>query len=323
MKIGIDIMGSDQGPAELVKAVQRFVSDYDAECTLYGDIEACQHIVDHPKIKKVITTQIMEMEDGPLAIRRKKDASMVVALEDCIAGKTDGIVSAGSTGALLSAGVLLSKMLPNMDRPALMAIIPNLSKTATIFLDVGANSENTPEQLVQFAILGNVYSKSVLGNKNPRVALLNIGSEAKKGDETHIEAFAQLSKCGSINFLGNCEGRDILNDKADVIVTDGFSGNIALKTVEGTVSAFSTLLKKAVMANLITKIGGALLKKSLKAERDHLDYQKHGGALLAGCNHAIIKAHGSSNQEAFYHAIRQCAIVIQSDAISTMKKELL
>lgn len=320
MKLGIDLMGSDLGPSELLKAVVRFLNDYPVDIVVYGSDEPMIH---HQRLTWVKTSQVMEMEDGPMAIRRKKDASMVVAVEDCIANKTDAVISAGSTGALLSAAVLLSKPLPSIERPALLANIPNAKQTVSVFCDMGANSSNTPDQLAQFAVLGHIYAKSMNQINQPTVGLLNIGSEQKKGDELHQEAFKKIKALSQLNFVGNLEGRDLLSGNVDVIVTDGFSGNIALKTVEGTVSAFGQLIKEAIMSTFLTKIGGLLIKKSLSIKKDRYDYRKHGGAMLAGVHHPIIKAHGSSDQEAFYHAIRQAYQIVEAQVIEKMKREFI
>lgn len=322
MKIGVDVMGSDLGPQELLKACLRYVSDHDVDLAVYGNQEDLD-TVSHPRIIKVPTTFVLTMDAGPLAVKRHPDASMVKAISDCTLGFNDGVVSAGSSAALLSCGVMISKMIPGIERPAFLADIPNTVSTSTVLLDMGANSENSAEHLCQFAVLGTAFAQTTKNIERPTVGLLNIGSEDKKGDMVHKDAVAKLRTMENINFFGNIEGRDVLNGIVDVLVADGFSGNIALKTVEGTVVAFNQMIKGVIKTNWLTFIGGYLIKKELSRMKDKLNYQKYGGALLAGLNHVIIKAHGSSNEEAFYNAIRQAHALAAGGVVEKIKRNLI
>jgi glycerol-3-phosphate acyltransferase PlsX len=322
MRIGVDVMGSDLGPKELLKSCLRFVSEIDAELVVYGNIEDL-NAIDHPRILKIPTTYVLTMDDGPLAVKRHPDASMVKAISDCVAGGSQGVVSAGSSAALLSCGVMISKMIPGIERPAFLAAIPNTIGTSTVLLDMGANSENSSDHLCQFAVLGSAFAQTMLNIEKPTIGLLNIGSEDKKGDLIHKDAVIKLRAMDKINFTGNIEGRDVLNGLVDVLVADGFSGNIALKTVEGTVVAFNQMIKEVIKTNRLTMIGGFLIKEELTKMKDRLNYQKYGGALLAGLNHVIIKAHGSSNEEAFYNAIRQAYKLASKGVVEKIKRDLI
>ncbi|PKM70207.1 MAG: phosphate acyltransferase [Firmicutes bacterium HGW-Firmicutes-19] len=322
MKIGVDVMGSDLGPKELLKSCLRFVNENDVQLVIYGNQEELDSI-DHPRIIKIPTTYVLTMDDGPLAVKRHPNASMVKAITDCVAGENDAVVSAGSSGALLSCGVMISKMIPGIERPAFLAAIPNTIGTSTVLLDMGANSENSSDHLCQFAVLGHAFAQTTMNIEHPTIGLLNIGTEDKKGDLVHKDAVAKLRAMEKINFTGNIEGRDVLNGVVDVLVADGFSGNIALKTVEGTVLAFNQMIKEVIKTNRLTMIGGYLIKEELTKMKDKMNYQKYGGALLAGLNHVIIKAHGSSNEEAFYNAIRQAHKLVGGNVVDKIKRDLL
>ena len=322
MKIGVDVMGSDLGPKELLKSCLRFVNENDVQLVIYGNQEELDSI-DHPRIIKIPTTYVLTMDDGPLAVKRHPNASMVKAITDCVAGENDAVVSAGSSAALLSCGVMISKMIPGIERPAFLAAIPNTIGTSTVLLDMGANSENSSDHLCQFAVLGHAFAQTTMNIEHPTIGLLNIGTEDKKGDLVHKDAVAKLRAMEKINFTGNIEGRDVLNGVVDVLVADGFSGNIALKTVEGTVLAFNQMIKEVIKTNRLTMIGGYLIKEELTKMKDKMNYQKYGGALLAGLNHVIIKAHGSSNEEAFYNAIRQAHKLVGGNVVDKIKRDLL
>jgi glycerol-3-phosphate acyltransferase PlsX len=322
MRIGVDIMGSDLGPEELLKSCLRFVNENDAQLAVYGNQEDLDTI-NHPRILKIPTTYVLTMDDGPLAVKRHPDASMVKAISDCVSGKNDGVVSAGSSAALLSCGVMISKMIPGIERPAFLAAIPNTIGTSTVLLDMGANSENSSDHLCQFAVLGSAFAQTTMNIERPTIGLINIGTEDKKGDLIHKDAVVKLRAMEKLNFIGNIEGRDVLNGVVDVLVADGFSGNIVLKTVEGTVIAFNQMIKEVIKTNRLTMIGGFLIKKELTIMKDKMNYQKYGGALLAGLNHVIIKAHGSSNEEAFYNAIRQAHKLTLGGVVEKIKRDLI
>jgi len=322
INIAIDAMGGDSGSSVVTAAIKKLCIDYpELSFTVFGDASELKSIVGICTV--VATTQVMSMEDGALAIRRKSDSSMVKAIESVRDGSTQGIVSCGSTGALLAGSLLLLKTFETLERPALMLTYPSVYQTGTDILDIGSNAENTSTQLLQFAKMGNAFAKNVRNIENPRVALLNIGSEDKKGDTVHKETFDLINQQKDINFIGNIEGRDLLMGVADVIITDGFSGNIALKTMEGTAAAYQILLKDVFNTNLFNKLAALVIAKELRIAKGHLDYRKYGGAVLAGINYPVIKAHGSSDSEAFYNAVLQCKKLIDTSAIDKMKKDIV
>lgn len=317
MRIALDCMGGDHGAASVLIAAVRFVEEYkDTTLVLYGTKEELESCV-HPRIEKVYCTQVMDMNDGALAIRRKSDASMVKAVQSVIT-ENDAVVSCGSTGALLTCATLISKPLEGQERPALLGVLPSKSKKGCVFLDLGANAQNTPEHLLSFANMGVTYAKNVRMIQNPRVGLLNIGSEEKKGDELRKQTY-QLLKESNLNFIGNVEANQLLNEVADVVVCDGFTGNIVLKTLEGSARLFKLTLKEQMMAHVSSKLGAMLSKKALANMKAILDEKQYGGALFAGINHVVIKAHGNSDEVAFYYALRQAYVMVQEDVVEKMK----
>jgi glycerol-3-phosphate acyltransferase PlsX len=321
MNLAIDAMGGDGGSAVVIQAIKNVYKKFpDVKFTVFGDQDELKELVSFCDV--VHTTQVMAMEEGPLAVRRKSDSSMIRAIDAVKQGKCDGVVSCGSTGALLSASLLMLRTFETLERPALLITFPTLKSTVSDMLDVGSNAENTSEHLVQFALMGHAFATSVRNIEHPRIALLNIGSEDKKGDPVHKEAFEKISAYEHLNFIGNIEGSHLLDGDADVIVTDGFSGNIALKTIEGTVASYTQLMKEVLNANLLTKLSGFLMKGKLREMKAYLDYRKYGGAILAGINRPVVKAHGSSNTEAFTNAILLLKKMVDLDAIVKMKELL-
>ncbi|MFA6619582.1 MAG: phosphate acyltransferase PlsX, partial [Bacilli bacterium] len=263
---------------------------------------------------------VVSMEMGALEVLRKKDSSMVKAIEAVISEKADGIVSAGSTGAFLSASTLILKKIPGVIRPALVTSFPNLKTGGfTTALDVGASNANTPEEMAQFALMGAIYAQKVNHIARPRVALLSNGSEEGKGSPEGKKAYPFLREDKRINFVGNIEGSQLLNDGADVIVTDGYSGNVMLKSVEGAAKDLSGLLKKVFKRNLFSKIGYLLAKKGLKEMKDALDPKKTGGALLLGINGIVVKAHGNSTSEAFKNAMELAYRLSEERVVDALK----
>ncbi|MCF0111232.1 MAG: phosphate acyltransferase PlsX [Erysipelotrichaceae bacterium] len=322
MKLAVDVMGSDKGSSVIIQGCKNFVKDYDCTLVLYGSEEDLQSLEQHKKLEKVITTQVMEMTDGALAVRRKKDSSMVRAMEDLKNHKVDGVVSCGSTGALLSAATLLLGTLPNVERPAILTVLPNVTGRGVVILDIGANAENTPEHLNCFAVLGSAYSKGVMGMSDPKAGLLNIGTEEKKGNDMHREAYRLLKQNTSVHFIGNIEGKDVLNSDVDVVVTDGFCGNIMLKTIEGGSKFMMGTLKKNLKSTTLSTIGALLSKKALGNVKKQLDPDQYGGAVIVGLNGAVVKGHGSSGEVACYNAIRQLYQVVDARVTDKVREEL-
>ncbi len=319
--IAIDAMGGDNAPKAIVDGANLAIKTFnDIQINLYGDSESIeQYLVKDDRIKVIHTTEIVTGEDEPVrAIRRKKDSSMVVAARDVKEGKADALLSAGNTGALLTAGLLVVGRIKNIDRPGLMPIIPTVSKESpqVILMDAGANAEVKPVNLEQFTVLANFYAKNVLNVENPRIGLLNNGTEEGKGNPITKEAFDLMKQLDNINFIGNVEAKSILTGEVDIVITDGFTGNAVLKTLEGTVkSVVGLLLDTLKNSGLKTKIGAGLIKDSLKETFNNLDDTKQGGAVLLGVKSPVIKAHGSSNDEAIFNAIRQARTVVSAGVV--------
>lgn len=318
-KLVIDMMGSDLGSPMSVEAVRHYRADHpECELVLVGKKDELSAIKD---CKIIDAPSVIKMETGALEVLREKDSSMVKALEAVISENADGVVSAGSTGAFLSAATLILKKIPGVLRSALVTNFPNLEEGGyTTILDVGASNANTPEELAQFAYMGTLYAKAVNKKENPRVRLLSNGSEEGKGSPVGKEAYALLKEDKKINFLGNIEGNHLLNGEADVVVSDGYSGNIMLKSTEGAAKGMGTLLKKAFKRNLLSKIAYLFVKKGLKEMKEALNPKKAGGALLIGINGVVVKAHGNSDSEAFYHAIELADNLAQHQVVNSIKE---
>jgi len=324
MRIAIDAMGSDKGSQVFIKAISDFVNDYhDVEIFVFGNDQDLVSLKGKNRIKIINTTQVINMNDGLLSLRRKTDSSMNRMLDYLAANKVDGVLSAGSTAGLLTCALLKIKLITGIDRPCLIATIPASKDRYFQLLDMGANSECNPQNLMQFAILGKKYAEVIYHKKDPEIMLLNIGSESNKGDKLHKEAYELLKNNTSLNFKGNIEGRDIFSGNVDVVVTDGFSGNMTLKAMEGTAFFAFSELKHVVSSSFVRKLAGLILKKSLKNMKNNLDYSKYGGAFLIGFEQPIIKAHGSSNDFAIYNALIRLHTIIKNDTINLIKKELL
>lgn len=233
-------------------------------------------------------------------------------------GEADACISAGNTGALMTAGLFVVGRIEGIERPALAPTLPTIEGNGFLMLDVGANADAKPEQLLQYAIMGSIYANKVRGIEKPRVGLLNVGTEEKKGNELTKAAY-QLLKGSDLHFIGNVEARDLLDGIADVIVTDGFTGNVALKTIEGTALSVFKMLKSALTSNLQSKLAAAVLKPKLKVIKGKLDYSEYGGAGLFGLKAPVIKAHGSSDPNAVYNAIRQAREMVSNDVTGTIR----
>lgn len=319
IKIAIDAMGSDNGASMVVEAVKNFLKDYkDVEFYVCGKKE---ELIDLEGLVTIVDSRdVMGMEDGAMACMRKKEASMMKAI-DLVADKTcGGVVSAGGTGSFLTGCTLKLRMIPNVLRAALISPFPTLDGKGVVMLDIGANNENTPEQLVQFAHMGQMYSKYAMGVKEPKVYLLSNGAEEKKGSPVGKHAHQLLKEEQNIDFRGNIEARYVLTGEADVVVSEGYPGNVMLKTIEGTANLFNTKIKKAFKANLFSKIGYLFANKQFKEFKKDMDYKKYGGAMLVGVNGVAVKGHGNSNSYAFYHAIRVAYSLIKNDLVNKIKE---
>ena len=324
MRIAVDAMGGDNAPQAIVEGIMLAQQEYpQIEFQLYGkESEIRKYVTNETNIKIIHTDEKILSEDEPVrAIRRKKTASMVLAAQAVKNGEADAIFSAGNTGALLAAGLFIIGRIKNIERPGLMTTMPVLGDAdgGYDFIDMGANADNKPEHLQQYAILASYYAKNVRQIKNPTVGLLNNGTEATKGSELTREAHALLAATPDINFIGNVEARDLLTGVADVVVTDGFTGNAVLKSTEGTALALMSLLKKSVLASGFKgKLGGLLLKDALRGLRDEIDYSSHGGAVLFGLKAPVVKTHGSTGPEAVKYTIRQIHKMLESHVIDDL-----
>ena len=319
VKIAVDMMGGDDAPGIVLDAVKKAVEDFkDLEIILFGD--ESQYNLSHERIEFRHCTEKIEMEDEPVrAIKRKKDSSMVKMAEAVKSGEADGCVSAGNTGALMSAGLFIVGRIKGVARPALVVTLPTTDGKGFVFLDVGANADAKAEHLLQYAQLGNIYAQKIRGIQNPSVSLLNIGTEASKGNSLTKKAYDLFEKNQSFNFTGNIEAKTLMDGNVDVVVTDGYTGNMVLKNLEGTAKSIGKMLKETIMSSFKNKLAGAVLKKDLETFAKKMDYSEYGGSVLLGLDGTVVKAHGSSNAKAFYSAIKQAKIAGEENIVQIMK----
>ena len=325
-KIAVDAMGGDHAPQALVEGVNQAIQEFkDIEVILYGDeAKIKQYLTATERVSIVHTDEKINSDDEPTrAIRRKKQASMVLAAHAVKNGEADAMLSAGNTGALLASGYFIVGRIKVIDRPGLMSTLPTLDGKGYDMLDLGANAENTPTHLHQYAIMGAYYAENVRGIKRPRIGLLNNGTEESKGDPLRKETYQLLAADPSLNFVGNVEARDLMDGVADVIVTDGFTGDAVLKTMEGTALGLFKQLKTVLSGGgLKAKIGALLLKNNLRGLKKTLDYSDVGGAVLFGLQAPVVKTHGSSDAKAVYSTIRQIRTMLETDVIRKSVVEL-
>lgn len=324
MKIAIDAMGGDYAPKEVVIGAQKAIEHFlDVHITLVGNETLIRpHITNDERITIIHTEEVIEATDEPVrAVRRKKAASMVLMANEVREGRADACISAGNTGALMAAGLFIVGRIDGVDRPALAPTLPTIDGKGFVLLDVGANVDARPEHLLQYALMGAVYAERVRGIARPRVGLLNVGTENQKGNELTKKAF-QLLQEAPLHFVGNVEARDLLEGVADVVVTDGFTGNVALKTIEGTALSVFTMLKSALTSNVVSKLATAVLKPQLVGLKKKMDYSEYGGAALFGLCAPVVKAHGSSDAHAIFHAVRQARDMVANDVAKTIATSL-
>ncbi|HHF7020222.1 TPA: phosphate acyltransferase PlsX [Streptococcus mutans] len=324
-KIAVDAMGGDNAPQAIVEGVNQALADFsDIEIQLYGDEAKIKtYLKENDRVSIIHTDEKINSDDEPVkAIRKKKQASMVLGAQAVKDGKADAVLSAGNTGALLAAGLLVVGRIKNIDRPGLMSSLPTIDGKGFNMLDLGANAENTAHHLHQYAILGSFYAKNVRGVAHPRIGLLNNGTETTKGDPLRKETFALLAADETLNFIGNVEARDLMNGVADVVITDGFTGNAVLKSIEGTALGIMEQLKTSIkQAGLRAKLGALLLKNSLYDLKDSLDYSGAGGAVLFGLKAPVVKCHGSSDAKSVYYTIKQIRIMLETDVVGQLVEE--
>lgn len=329
MKILLDAYGGDNAPLEIVNGALLALYRYpEVNITLVGKKEDLESILsqksyDKSRLDIINATEVITCEEQPVnAIRTKKDSSLVVALDELKKGEYDGFVSAGSTGAVLSGAVLKLGRLNNVSRPALAPLLPTKDGGRVLIVDCGANVDSKPINLCHFALMGSTFMQAVFGIKTPRVALLSVGTEDAKGNQLVLETFPMLKEMKEINFVGNMEARDLLSGKYDVVVCDGFAGNVLLKSTEGAIKTMMEVLKTAMMSNLKSKIGAALLKKSLKKELKRYDYEQYGGAVLLGTKQLVVKAHGSSKARQILANIEQAMNFSKNDLLNNLSQKM-
>lgn len=330
MKIIVDAMGGDNAPDEIVKGALDAVKDQGVDVLLTGKGEEILRSIERMGLKEfpagvevINASEVIDMDDDPAnAVRVKMDSSLTVALNLLREGRGDALVSAGSTGAILSGATLIVKRVQGVRRAALAPYIPNAAGAGFILIDCGANAECTPEYLFQFAFMGAFYAEDVLGIRNPRVGLLNNGAERTKGTPLQRETYDLLEaagQSGKINFTGNVEAKDAVAGACDVLVCDGYSGNIMLKSLEGMASLIMTELKQVFSKSILTKISALLVKKQIYGLRAKLNPDNIGGTIMLGISKPVVKAHGSSNAAAISSAIRQAAKAAETDAASRLQ----
>ena len=323
MRILVDAMGGDNAPDQIALGAIQAAKDFGCEVVLVGRGEAIlralkdQGIETLPKGVEIANADdVVDMHDDPATVvKKKKDSSMVVGLNMLKEGGGDAFVSAGSTGALLSAATLTVRRVKGIRRAAMAPQIPTKTGREAVLIDCGATADCTPEFLLQFAFMGSYYAEKVRGIENPRVALLNIGAEDSKGSELQKAVYPllkQAGEAGAINFTGNIEARDVPLGGADVVVADGFAGNVLLKGIEGTALFMSSMVKDMFKKNLLTKLAALLCMSGVKSMKAKLDYRETGGTLLLGISKPVVKAHGSSDERAIFSAIRQAVQAVEA-----------
>lgn len=316
MKIAVDAMGGDYAPQSVVSGVEKARDAFeDMEFILFGKIDEVKPLVhDQTRISFQQADEVIVMNDEPVkAIRQKRQSSLVLAAHAVKEGKADALFSCGNTGALLAAGLLLIGRIKGVQRPGLLSTLPVVSSSQGGFnlLDSGANADNKPEYLHQFAVLGKFYAQTVRGIENPRIGLLNNGTEPHKGSKLTLAAHELMNEDKSLNFIGNVESRDLINGVCDVVVADGFTGNAVLKSIEGTASAVMHLVKDSVRdAGLFGKLGALMLKPSLMKIKTRVDPSRYGGAVLLGVKAPVVKAHGASDAQTVYYTMRQIRTIV-------------
>jgi len=319
--LSIDMMGGDLGSAATLEGVKLFLKKHcnDAELILVGKQE---ELIDAP-CRVVDARDVLPMEAGPLEALRAKESSMLKAIKLVKDGEAVGVVSTGSTGAYLSGAAITLKKIPGVERPALVTPFPTVIKgKKVVILDVGASNENSSQEIYQFAIMGDLYSKVVLGVKDPKVCVLANGTEEGKGSPEGKGACELIAANKSLNFGGNIEAREVLSGQADVIVTDGFSGNVLLKSTEGTAKVMKDFIKSSFKRNIFSKIGYLLSKKGFDEMGETMDYKTTGGALLIGVNGVVVKAHGNSDGIAFFHAIEVAYNLAKANIVKQIEEGL-
>ena len=329
VRVAVDAMGGDNAPGEIVKgAVQAVQAEKDIKVFLVGrqdavNAELAKYTYDKEKIEVVHAEEVIEMAEPPVnAIRKKKQSSLVIGMNMIKHQEADAIVTAGSTGATLVGGQVLVGRIKGIERPPLAPLVPT-EKGVSLLIDCGANVDARPSHLVQFAQIGSIYMENIVGIKNPRVAILNIGAEEEKGNQLVKETFPLLKECPGINFIGSIEAREIPHGGADVIVCEAFAGNIVLKLYEGVAATLLSKVKEGLMSSLRSKIGALLIKPALKQTLKSFDASQYGGAPLLGLNGLVVKTHCSAKSIDVKNSILQCVTFKQQDINGKIKEHII
>ncbi len=326
MKIVIDAFGGDNAPLEIIKGASLAQKEFGVDIILTGDEEVINKCINSngitfKNLEVVHTTDVISMHDEPTSLLKEhKESSMAVAFKLLAEGRADAFVSAGSTGAVVVGGTLIVKRIKGVKRPALGSMLPS-PDSSYFLMDMGANAECRPEMLCQFGIMASAYLKGVEGRENPSIALLNIGTEDTKGTELQKEAYKLLSDA-PINFIGNIESREMPKGVCDAVIADGYTGNIALKLIEGTATTMFKMIKGVLYKGIVNKLCALILKKDLYAIKGKMDSSEVGGAPLLGVNKPVIKAHGSSDARAIKNAVRQAIKFAENDVIGKITNSL-
>lgn len=327
MRVVVDAFGGDNAPLEIVKGAAAASAETGAEITLTGKETVIRKIIDENslefsgELKIIDTDDVISMHDEPTSLTRAhKNSSMALAFKELAEGKADAFVSAGSTGAVVVGGTLIVKRIKGVKRPALAGLIPSPSGSYML-MDMGANADCRPEMLLQFAVMADVYLKNVDGRENPKIGLLNIGTEDTKGGELQREAY-KLMSAAPINFVGNIESREMPKGVCDAVITDGFTGNIALKLIEGSASTLFGLIKNVFYKSTLNKMAALVVKKDLGGLKKMMDSSEVGGAPLLGVNGTVIKAHGSSDAKALKNAIKQAIKFTETGVVEKISASL-
>ena len=328
MNIMIDGMGGDHAPEEIVKGAVQAAKEISGTVSIIGQEERINECLqalnwNGDNIEVVNATEVISNNESPaMAVRKKKDSSISKGMRMLKEGEVDAFISGGSTGALLSAGLLILGRIRGIKRPAIAAFFPKIGMNDTsLILDCGANAESRPEYLLQYGIMGSIFVEKVKGIENPEVMLLNVGAEEEKGDPLHKESF-ELLRSADINFKGNCEGRDVPFGCCDVVVTDGFSGNVFLKSSEGVALAVMKRIKQKMTEGLVAKAGALLSYNKLKEIKKEFDYSEEGGAPILGLKGPVLKIHGSSKANAVYNAILKAVPYVEQDVTALIENAI-
>lgn len=328
-KIAFDVMGSDKGLVPAINAGIKFLETHqNLELFFVGDRKAIEnHLKTLKKLPKnfqiIGTTEVINMDGGILDVRRKQDSSLVKALEMVRDKKVDGMLTGGSSAAFIAGAHFILGEFPGINKPGFMPTWPTIKENHTVlFLDAGASTENSAQDLYNFGKMATIYAQTILHKGEPKVSLLNIGEEKSKGKDLHREAYQLLKQDKKINFIGNIESREMISGKTDIIVTDGFSGNIALKAMEGALKNLMKVIKGTITKNIFRKIPALLLKKSFREVGRKFDYKNYAGAILLGVNGIVFKSHGSSDEQAFTSTLRMTYEAVQSNVLTKIKAKM-